>query len=132
MSGDVENVVLEILKRIQEDVSANRRELAEARNDLVAFREDVAAFRQDVSTRLTRLETIACKHRRDIAGLLVVGNALAGDMDLRTSAVERRLERLEAAAPEERGVGRPADPRCFLLPVKLDTEPSPLSCALPD
>ena len=110
MTEIVETVVLEILKEIQDQGAATRRDLAALqadmnafqadmntfRDDMNAFRHDMNAFREETNVRLTGLETVVRKQRRDIAGILVIGKALAGDLDERISEVEVRLTRLEA------------------------------------
>ncbi len=84
MAENVENAMLEILKRIQEEGAATRRELA--------------AFREEANSRFGALETAVRKQRRDIAGILVIGKALAGHLDERVTDVERRVTRLETGA----------------------------------
>lgn len=110
MTEIVETVVLEILKKIQDQGAATRRDLAALQADMNAFRDDMNVFREDMSAfrddmnsfrtetnvRLTALETSVRKQRRDIAGILVIGKALAGDLDERISEVEARMIRMES------------------------------------
>lgn len=91
MAETVENAMLEILKKIQEEGAATRRELT-------AFREDMNSFRNETNSRLGALETSVRKQRRDIAGILVIGKALAGHLNERVTDVERRVTRLETGA----------------------------------
>jgi hypothetical protein len=84
VAENVENAMLEILKKIQEEGAATRRELA--------------AFREEANSRFGALETAVRKQRRDIAGILVIGKALAGHLDERVTYVERRVTRLETGA----------------------------------
>jgi hypothetical protein len=75
MSDNVQNAVLDILKRIQQDNSE---------------------FRQSVEQRFDRLEEIVRKQRRDSAGMLVMMRATAGDFDERVTEIEQRMDALEA------------------------------------
>jgi hypothetical protein len=71
MSDNVQTATLEILKKIQADISG-------------------------IKDRLGRIEDINRKQRRDSAGMLVMMRATAGDFDERVSEVEARVEALEA------------------------------------
>jgi hypothetical protein len=71
MSDNVQTATLEILKKIQADISG-------------------------IKDRLDRIEDINRKQRRDSAGMLVMMRATAGDFDERVSEVEARVEALEA------------------------------------
>jgi hypothetical protein len=64
---------------------------------LTKLQDDVAAFRRSVEERLDRVEDINRKQRRDLAGMLVMMRATAGDFDERVSEVEERLAVLEGA-----------------------------------
>lgn len=75
MSEKPHDLTLDILKQIQ---------------------ADMAAFRRDVDDRLDRIEEIQRKTRRDSAGMLVMMRATAGDFDERVSEVEERVAVLEA------------------------------------
>jgi hypothetical protein len=63
MSDNVQTATLEILKKIQSDISG-------------------------IKDRLDRIEDINRKQRRDSAGMLVMMRATAGDFDERVSEVE--------------------------------------------
>jgi phage-related minor tail protein len=70
---------------------------------LIAIRDDIAAFRSSVDQkfetvegRLTRVEELLHKHRRDSAGMLVMMRATVTDFDERVSEVEERVAALEA------------------------------------
>lgn len=76
MTDDVKDATLQILTKLQ---------------------DDVAAFRRSVEERLDRVEDINRKQRRDLAGMLVMMRATAGDFDERVSEVEERLAVLEGA-----------------------------------
>ncbi|UGV27932.1 hypothetical protein E0H22_20975 [Rhodopseudomonas boonkerdii] len=82
MSGNVENAVLDILKKIQSDITLGRSELK--------------TFKQDTETRFERLETLVRKQRRDGAAMLVMMRAAAGDFEERLTAVEQQIAALEA------------------------------------
>jgi hypothetical protein len=74
MSDAVQNIMLDILKRIQ---------------------GDNAEFRRVVEARFDRLEEIVRKQRRDSAGMLVMMRATASDFDERVSEIEERMDALE-------------------------------------
>jgi hypothetical protein len=82
MSDNVENAVLEILKKIQGDIALGRSE--------------VKQFKQETETRFERLETIVRKQRRDGAAMLVMMRAAAGDFEERVTAAEQQIAALEA------------------------------------
>ena len=75
MTENVENMIFEILKKIQ---------------------ADALIFRTDTHERLGRLEELARKQRRDTAGLLVMGKALVGNFTEELAAIEERVAVLEA------------------------------------
>ncbi len=66
---------MEILKRIQADVS------------------DVKVRLTSVEERLTSVEKIVRRSRRDYAGMLVMMHATAGEFDERVSELESRMDR---------------------------------------
>ena len=82
MSDNVENAVLEILKKIQSDITLGRSEMKQ--------------FKQDTETRFERLETLVRKQRRDGAAMLVMMRAAAGDFEERLAVVEQQIAALEA------------------------------------
>jgi hypothetical protein len=97
MTGDVENVVLEILKRIQTDI-ADLRASVDTRLDAVDGRLGAVDDRLiTVEGRLSLVEDSLRRQRRDVAGLLVIAKSAAGDLALQIEAVERRTAALEAA-----------------------------------
>ena len=63
---------------------------------LISIREDISSFRTAVEQRLTRLEELGNKHRRDAAGTLVIMRATVTDFDERVSEIEERMSALEA------------------------------------
>lgn len=75
MTENVENMIFEILKKIQ---------------------ADNASFRDEVSSRFERLEDLARKQRRDTAGMLVMAKSVAGTFVEDLAAVEARVAALEA------------------------------------
>jgi len=97
MTGDVENVVLEILKRIQTDIAGLRGDLSEVRTEMTEKFGEVGVRLSSVEGRLGNVEDSLRRQRRDIAGLLVIAKSAAGDLALQIEAVERRTAALEAA-----------------------------------
>lgn len=89
MSENVEPIVYEILKRIQAD-------LTDLKKDTADFRRETAARFDSVETRLDRLENLGRRHTRDIAGLLFLGKAMAGQWAEEIAAIDKRLTTLEA------------------------------------
>jgi hypothetical protein len=75
MSDNVQTAMFDVLKKIQ------------AEN---------ADFRKAVESRFDTLEQIIRKNRRDVAGILVIGKAMAGDFADQMAAVIERVEALEA------------------------------------
>ncbi len=75
MSENIKEATFEILRKIQ---------------------EDMASFRKSVESRLERIEEISRKQRRDTAGMMVIGKAMAGDFAEQMAAVLERVEALEA------------------------------------
>jgi hypothetical protein len=63
---------------------------------LIKLREETASFRRSVEVRLDRIEEISRKQRRDTAGMMVIGKAMAGDFAEQMAAVVERVEALEA------------------------------------
>ena len=83
------DVVLQILIKIQDSISALRSEVG-------TFRSEMGQFRTSVEGRLDRLEQLNRKYRRDAAAMMVIMRATAGDFDERVSEVEERVAALEA------------------------------------
>jgi hypothetical protein len=75
MSDNVQTALFDILKKIQ------------AEN---------ADFRKAVEGRFDTLEEIIRKNRRDVAGMMVIGKAMAGDFAEQMAAITERVEALEA------------------------------------
>lgn len=71
MPDNVQDITLDILKSIQNGIA-------------------------DINTRLDRLEVGMRKDRRNVAGMLVMMRATAGDFEERISEVEERVAALEA------------------------------------
>jgi ribulose bisphosphate carboxylase small subunit len=59
---------------------------------LIKIQDELADHRE----RLIRIEGISRKQRRDTAGMLVIGKAMAGDFAEQMAAVVERVETLEA------------------------------------
>ena len=75
MSENVQTAMFEVLKKIQ---------------------EDLAAFRRDVTERLDRLETIQKQERRNTAAMLVMMRGTAGVYEERLNQLEiDRIVKLE-------------------------------------
>ena len=70
MTNNVQNVMLDILKKIQDKLSEHDK-------------------------RFDQLEEIVRKQRRDSAGMLVMMRATAGDFDARVTEIEERMDALE-------------------------------------
>lgn len=77
MPDNVEDATLEILKNIQ---------------------ASIAQFRAETTARLDRLEAGMRKDRRNVAGMLVLMRATAGDFDERVNEVEERVTALDPQA----------------------------------
>jgi hypothetical protein len=84
MSDNVENLMLEILKRLQTDMSG-------LKSDVSGLKVDV----DDMKGRLVRLEDIVTKQRRDIAAILVMMKSTVGVFDERLTAVETDMVMLK-------------------------------------
>jgi hypothetical protein len=84
MPDNIENVMLEILKRLQSD-------MAGLKADVSTLTVDVA----DVKARMTRVEDLVTKQRRDTAGMLVMMKGTAGVFDQRLIAVETDMVMLK-------------------------------------
>jgi hypothetical protein len=80
--SNVTDATHQILVRIQEDMASFRRE--------VSHRFDV------IEQRMTGIEDLSRKQRRDTAGLLVMAKAVTGDFAEQVAAIEERVAVLEA------------------------------------
>jgi uncharacterized coiled-coil protein SlyX len=90
VSDNVENVTLEILKGLQASVAALTKQVARL--------EPLPQLVRELTERFDRLEASTRKDRRDMAGMLVMMRAVAGDFDQRVREVEERLTALEGHA----------------------------------
>jgi len=77
VASNVESVTLDILKTIQ---------------------ASIAQFRAETNERLDKLEAGLRRDRRNVAGILVMMRATAGDFDQRVTEVEERITALETRA----------------------------------
>ena len=84
MSNDQENLVLQILKRIQDKLSEHDKRFDHMESRLV-----------QMEARLVQIDEILRKQRRDTAGLLVMAKALSGEFAEELAAIEARVEKLE-------------------------------------
>jgi hypothetical protein len=71
MSDNVQTALFDILKKIQEKLVEHDK-------------------------RFDTLEEIIRKNRRDVAGMMVIGKAMAGDFAEQMAAITERVEALEA------------------------------------
>lgn len=78
MADNVQNATLEVLKRIQEKLGEHDKRF------------------DQIDKRFDRFEELMRKQRRDVAGILVMMKATAGDFDERVTAIENRMDALEA------------------------------------
>ena len=81
MASNVESVTLDILKSIQASISK--------------LDERVSKLDERVSERFDHLEAALRKDRRNVAGMLVMMRATAGDFDECVSEIEERVAALE-------------------------------------
>jgi Tfp pilus assembly protein PilN len=77
MADNVQSAMLEILKRIQSDVSG-------LRSDVSVLKADVS----DVKARLEKVEDLAIKQRRDSAAILVMMRGTVGVFEERMNALD--------------------------------------------
>lgn len=85
MSKKIEDLTLEILKRIQSQLSDHT-----VRFDRLEGRLGV------IESRMGTLEDLVRKQRRDTAGLLVMAKSVTGDFAEQVAAIEERVAALEA------------------------------------
>ncbi len=86
MSENVQSVMLDILKRIQADVSGLKTDVAELKTDV-----------GDLKQRVIRLEDLAKKQRRDSAAMLVMMRGTVGVFTERMDALEIDVMTLKEA-----------------------------------
>ena len=84
MSDNVQSAMLEILKRIQSDVSGLRSDVSVLKADVSVLKSDV----WDVKARLEKVEDLAKRQRRDSAALLVMMRGTVGVFNERMDALE--------------------------------------------
>ena len=80
MAENVQNVTLEILKNIQSGIT------------------EIHGRLDRLDARIEEVATGMRKDRRNVAGILVMMRATAGEFDERISEVEERMARLESRA----------------------------------
>ena len=81
MTENIKDAILPILKKIQDDNAA--------------FRKEMAGFRKEVTDRFDHLDKVSGKQRRASAGMLVMMRATAGEFEERVSEIEERMVALE-------------------------------------
>ena len=84
MADNVEDATHEILKGIQASIAA--------------LNERVGHLSEEFGRRFEHLEAGLRKDRRNVAGMLVMMRATAGDFDERVSEIEERVTALETRA----------------------------------
>ena len=94
MANNVENATLEILKGIQASIAALGERVGRIDERVSELGERVG----ELGERFDRLEAEMRKDRRNVAGMLVMMRATAGDFDARVAEVEERVAALEARA----------------------------------
>lgn len=85
MSEAQNNLVLEVLKRIQEKLADHDKRFDRMEERLVR-----------IDVHIGQIDELIRKQRRDTAGLLVMAKALSGEFAEELAAVEARVEKLEA------------------------------------
>ena len=90
MTDNVQSAMLEILKRIQADVSELKADVSELKVDFAELKADMA----EVKGRLDRLEAVVRKQGRDSAAMLVMMRATVGIYDERLKDIEEDLREL--------------------------------------
>jgi hypothetical protein len=84
VADNVEDVTHEILKGIQASIAT--------------LNERVSQLSEEFGRRFEHLEAGLRKDRRNVAGMLVMMRATAGDFDERVSEIEERVTALETRA----------------------------------
>jgi Tfp pilus assembly protein PilN len=87
MADNVQSVMLEILKRLQSDMSDVKARVA----GLERLQSDMS----DVKARLDRLEDIGIKQRRDSAAMLVMMRGSVGIFDERVTKLETDVQAIK-------------------------------------
>ena len=80
MADNVQSAMLEILKRVQSDVSETKHRLERVESDV-----------SDSKQRLERVEGIVASQRRDSAAMLVMMRGTVGVFDERLTTVEEDI-----------------------------------------
>ena len=91
MANNVESATFEILKGIQTSIATLNERVGRLDERVGRLDERVG----ELGERFDRLEAGMRKDRRNVAGMLVMMRATAGDFDERVSEVEERVEALE-------------------------------------
>jgi len=94
MPDNGENVSLEILKSIQASIA----KLTEGVDHLTERVDHLTGSVDHLTGRFDHLEAALRKDRRNVAGMLVMMRATAGDFDERVTEIEERVAALEATA----------------------------------
>ncbi len=63
---------------------------------LIKIQSELSSLRKEVREGFAHSDEIARKNRRDVAGMMVIGKAMAGDFAEQMAAVVERVEALEA------------------------------------
>ena len=83
--------MLEILKRIQADVSELKADISVLKADVSSLKADVS----DLKIRMERVERLVKKQIRDNAGMLVVFRVTVGEFNERVTDLEDDVRRLK-------------------------------------
>lgn len=84
MTDNVQSMMLEILKRIQADMSGLKTDVAGLKTDVA----DIKARVERMEPRVERLDELVKRQRRDSAASLVMMRGTAGEIDERLREVE--------------------------------------------
>lgn len=87
MPENVQSLMLDILKRIQTDVSGLKTDMVDVKSRLTAIEVRVTG----IDGRLERLETTVRKQSRDSAAMLVIMRSTVGVFDERVKALEEDI-----------------------------------------
>jgi predicted nucleic acid-binding Zn-ribbon protein len=91
MSENAQSAMLEILKRIQSDVSGLRSDVSGLRSDVSVLKSDIPK----VTSRLERVEDLVKRQRRDSAALLVMMRGTVGVFNERMDTLEVEMAALK-------------------------------------
>jgi phage-related minor tail protein len=86
VADNVQDVSLEILKGIQAGIAALDGKIGRVEHQV-----------SELTGRFDQLEAALRKDRRNVAGMLVMMRATAGDFDERVAEIEERVAALEAS-----------------------------------